>query len=49
MKRYKIERPEVTKKNKASMAGMEALIKILNDRTLIDHHGTVLKNLIAIV
>jgi hypothetical protein len=49
LKRYKIDRPEVTKRNKASMAGMEALIKILNDRTLIDHHGTVLKNLIAIV
>ena len=49
LKRYNISRPEITKQNKFSMIGMESLIKILNDRTLVDHHKTVLRNLIYLV
>lgn len=45
LKRYNITKPEINKQNKYSMIAMESLIKILNDRTLVDHHKTVLNNI----
>jgi hypothetical protein len=42
LKKYNIKKPEINKVNKYRIIAMEALIKILNDQTLVDHHNTVL-------
>jgi len=41
LKKYNIKAVEITKENKFSMIGMEALMKVLNDQTLQDHHHIV--------